>query len=329
MYRLMHVAAHFGAGVGAVVNSLPGDKFCLNKDNRNKEPLLSDINIIKDYDFVLCHVWNHPAMFEFLIEKEIPPCRLLGWSHMSGLHPPYVLFNKLINFFDTFYYTSPISNGCGIERDYIWSSCDIDPFLKIKKKPHKGFNIGYIGTIDYSKMYPGFINICEQINIPDVKFIVVGEGCDLDNLKGQVKIRGMQDKFSFTGWVKDIIPYLKQFDMFLYPLARQHFGTAEQILGQAMAAGLPCVTFDNPAESFILGENNIAGFVRRDEKEIIATINIIYKNLDTEIMQRLIRNIRRRAHNLYSLETTIQQWNNVFDKFYSMNKKLRTWKRDQ
>lgn len=336
--NILHVSSHYGGGVGTVikgwVNSDKNNNHVLTylndiPENKNDYSRLLDVKMIPDYDFVLCHVWNHPAMFEFLIAREIPACCLLGWSHMSGLHPPYLLFDKLINFFDAFYYTSPISNACGIEKEYIWSSCDIESFLKIRKKKHKGFNIGYVGTVDFCKMYPGFINICEQINIPDVKFIVVGEGSDLDNLKGQAKSRGLSKKFQFTGLVKDIVPYLEQFDMFLYPLARTHFGTCEQSLGEAMAAGLPCVAFDNPAESFILNENNIAGFIRRNEKEIVATIKIIYNNIDTGTMQQLIRNIRRRAQVLYSVEITARQWNNVFDKFHSIDKKMRLWKRDQ
>jgi glycosyltransferase involved in cell wall biosynthesis len=332
---ILHISAHFGGGVGSIIKGwIDNDKdnthtlSYLNDihENKNQYSVLFKKNIIPDYDFVLCHIWNHPAMFEFLTSGEISECRLLGWSHMSGLYPPYILFDKLINFFDAFYYTSHISNLTGIERETIWSSCDIEPFLKIKKKSHQGFNIGYVGTIDFCKLYPRFVDICCAINIPDVQFIIVGEGCDLDVLKWQVKSRGLTDKFLFTGLVKDTIPYLEQFDIFLYPLNFQHGGTCEQVLGEAMAAGLPCVVFNNPAERFIIQNKKLSGFICYDENDIVDIVRMINKNLNFGDIGDVAYNARERAKELYSVENKIKQWNNVFDKFYFINKRKRIWK---
>lgn len=328
-YKILHVAAHYGGGVGSII------KTWIKYDQKNQHSL-SYLNAIpendksgQDYfnslmvaraDFVLCHVWNHPALFEFLVTEKLPPCRMIGWSHMSGLHAPYMLFNKLVNYFDEFVYTSPVSNLTGIIKEYIWSTCDIKDFLKLKKKNHDGFNIGYIGTLDYCKLHPDFLKICQKINIPDVKFIIVGSGCDAEEIKREVVKRGMNNKFVFTGIVSDIRPILSTFDVFLYPLYEKHFGTCEQVLGEAMAAGITCVVLNNEAERFIIS-NGVNGFICRSVEDIPDIINGIYrkeKSINPETAKRY-------AEKRYSVKNKINSWNDIFDRLILQKKTMHTW----
>jgi L-malate glycosyltransferase len=290
MPKILHIAAHYGGGIGSVVNNLPGDKVSLNRDSRNKESLFN-VDMIKDYDVILVHVWNHPSLFDFLVNTDLPACRLIGWAHMSGLHVPYVLFKKLIKYFDDFYYTSPISNQCGIVCDTIWSSRNLSDFINIKRNKSKKVTIGYIGTVDYSKMHPDFIKICDSF---DCNVLVVGEGCDLDKVKQKANGR-----YKFTGLVKNIKPYLEQMDIFVYPLNPKHFGTCEQVLGEAMATGLPCYVLDNPAEQYIMSQCAV-------------------KKGD------FWHPIREKVLDLYSSDKMRNKWQNVFDK--QDIKKERSWK---
>ena len=330
MYKILHIAAHYGGGVGSIVNAWTNtDKDNIHTltylsdlpENKKENHRLFDISMVNDHDIVLVHVWNHPMLFQFLTTVNLPPCRLIGWSHMSGLNPPYVLFRKLVNYFDEFYYTSPVSNLSGIENDFVWSTCDIDKFLKIKKKKHKGFNVGYIGTLDYCKLHPDFIKICEKIDIPGVYFTVVGHGSDLENMKKEVKQRGLENKFVFTGIVKDTIPYLSEFDVFLYPLNEKHFGTCEQVIGEAMAAGVPCVSFNNHAEEVII-KNGVNGFLCDTKEDIVQIIFDIY-NGSIEYNETMLKGC---AIDIYSISKKISKWNSIFDGIIKKEKPVRYWR---
>jgi glycosyltransferase involved in cell wall biosynthesis len=328
-YKILHVAAHYGGGVGSIIRSW------INHDSLNSHTLtyLNDISdndkpgqylfnpeMIEENDIILCHVWNHPSMFEFLINSDIPPCRLIGWSHMSGLYPPYVLFDRLVYYFDEFLYTSPVSNLTGIRRDYIWSCCDIYDFLNIVIIPHNGFNVGYIGTLDYCKIHPDFIDICSRIDIPDVKFIIVGSGGDADSMRDEVTRRGLDDKFTFTGLVDDVKPILATFDVFLYPLYERHFGTCEQVLGEAMAVGLPCVVLDNMAEEFII-DHGVNGIICQGVDEIPSVIMDIYNHnirIDSNV-------VRKSAARLYSVNNKVAMWSVVFDRIMQQDKRGHKW----
>lgn len=327
MHSILHIAAHYGGGVGSIMRSWIANDSAnshalsyLNDipENAKDGALLFNAKMVNDADIVICHVWNHPSMFEFLIESKLPQCRMIGWSHMSGLHAPYVLSDKLINYFDEFYYTSPISNLTGIRRDYIWSVRDIGDFLKIHKTPHDGFVIGYVGTLDYCKIHPQFLDICQSIDVPGAQFVVVGTGCDAADMEADAKRRGLN--MQFTGLVDDIRPYLATFDVFLYPLYEKHFGTCEQVLGEALAAGLPCIVMGNEAERYII-QDNVNGFICYETDEIQGIVKALYNNqikLDCET-------VRKHAAELYSIETKIKKWNTVFDRIMKQEKRTHKW----
>jgi L-malate glycosyltransferase len=326
--KILHIASHYGGGVGTTIKALIEN----DTENSHKLTYLNDIpdqtgelfnpDMINDCDFAIVHVWNHPALWDFIVNTQLPPCRLIGWSHMSGLHAPYLLFDKLVDYFDEFFFTSPVSNLTGIKKDYIWSACSIDKFVNLPKKGHRGFNIGYIGTLDFCKIHPEFINICSQINIPDVRFTVVGEGCDSETLKKQAKEKNLN--MEFTGLVKDVKPYLAEFDIFLYPLYEKHFGTCEQILGEALASGLPCFVLNNPAENYII-EHLWNGFIGKDTIDLINNIHRMYNFYTKMMILQITDRSKESAITMYSFKKTVSRWNEVFSKEILRDKRLRSW----
>jgi len=332
--NILHVSTHYGGGVGSVVRAIvKNDKennhtisYLNNIDkNKNNYSQLFNNNLIEENDIVLCHVWNHPAMFEFLTGNSIPACRLIGWSHMSGLHAPYVLFDYLMDFFDEFYYTSPVSNLSGTIKPYIWSCCDIEKFSEIKKEKQERFTIGYVGTLDYCKIHPEFLGICKKIikDIPDVKFLIVGDGCDAENMKQNIAHFKLDYHFEFTGPVSDTRPYLGKMDLFMYPLQPKHFGTCEQVIGEAMAASVPVVALNNPAESIIIIDG-INGFIANKVEEIPIIASIIHDNIDKEsLLREMIDTAKKYALLRYSPYRMVEHWNDIFNGIIKKEKSER------
>ena|GEM_PF-6904330 len=104
----------------------------------------------------------------------------------------------------------------------------------VEKIPHDGFNVGYVGTVDFGKLNNDFINLCSQVNIPEVNFIVAS-GDSQQHLRDEAVNTGILEKFAFLGQVdRSHIPdILSKIDVFGYPLQPLHFGTCEQVLGEA------------------------------------------------------------------------------------------------
>jgi len=349
-YSILHILVHCGGGVGSVLmNWIKIDKenkhtiLCLNHNYYNTyDPTVvyermggkySEINEwVKKSDIVITHFWNHPLLFEFLINSQLPKCRIAFWSHVSGLNPPYVFSQKLIDFSDVFVFSSPISYETKeikellpeskLKLKHIWTTGNIEQFSNIIPIPHKGFNIGCTGQLDYSKLHPNFVDLCSRINIPDVKFIMIGIGCDSEKIQQQVKDKGIEDKFIFTGIIKDIKPYLAIIDVLGYPLNPNHFGTCEQVIGEAIAAGIIPIVMKNPAEEYILLQSLIK-FVCHDEQEYIHTMELLYRERDKK--KKIITFMQEQVIKLYDTNKMILDWNEVFNNLIGLNKRKRIW----
>ena len=354
---VLHITPHLGGGVGRVLlNYLAKSKGnsdfrhdVLSLDHANEKACeaskttgftLADImssdhekllSKISRADVVLIHWWNHPLLYALLVRERFPPARIIVWSHISGFHAPYVFNKAALHYPDIFVFTSPLSLDVPEVKDLpeerlgalrvIWSTGGVDCVASVRSKPHKGFNVGYIGTVDYSKMHPAFLRMSSMIKIPDAKFIVCG-GPSAKKIQEESLKYEMGERFLFAGQIDNITEYLSEFDVFGYPLAPYHWGTCEQSLGESMAAGVPPVVMANPTESLIV-ENGLTGIVAADEDAYVRAIERLYHN--PYLRQRLGGNSRKEARERYSLDMMVKRWEDVFCEALRFQKTPRQW----
>ncbi|RPH75716.1 glycosyltransferase [bacterium] len=334
--NILHVTPHMGGGIGTVLMGWIDKAIAANDhDHRivsldyvndkamdwaNKKgfPLAGNMAQTNQNlsmlaaDIVLCHFWDHPTLAE-LFSRELPPCRLVFWLHKNTLEAMTLPVEP-----DWVIKTSPVQ-GAG---KYIWSTGDMARFFEIQPKPHKGFNVGYCGTIDYKKIHPNFIKMCREIikKIPDVHFTFMGDASQEILLSlfqppplPPFPLSGQH--FTFTGKVDDIAPYLAEMDVFGYPLRSDNYGTCEQVLGEAMCAGVVPVVMSNMAEMLIVqaGATSPSAYVD--------TVKALY---DFPEQRKLLSDTCRRfAKSLYSIDTMIYQWDEVFESMMKEPKKKR------
>ena len=299
--NILHITPHLGGGVGRVIlNYIIRTKSsemyshnigCLEYANemateiaKNEDIVLFDqlfdnkeklFELISEADIVLIHWWNHPLLYALFVKEELPSCRIVMWSHISGFHPPYLFTKPLFNYADIFVFTTPISFDANeikeLPSEYhrklksIWSTGGTEHVSHVVHREHAGFNIGYIGTVDYCKLHPDFIKMCSKVDIADAKFIVCG-GHKQNEIKQEAINLGIDNKIDFEGQVPNISQYLSEFDIFGYPLAPYHYGTCEQALAEAMAAGVVPVVLANKTETFMV-QDGITGIVAKNEDE--------------------------------------------------------------
>lgn len=355
--NILHITPHLGGGVGKVLlnylknikaNSSFSHKI-LSLEYANEEALLSarnaNISIVDRMslhpaavlaavaaaDIVLVHWWNHPLLYAFLVRESLPACRLVFWSHISGFHPPYVFARQALAYPDLFVFTTPISFQTPEVRcldkltrrrlRVIWSTGGIGEALGVRPKPHAGFNIGYIGTVDYAKMHPHFLKMCSKVNIPAARFIICGSSNE-KVIQRESRHYDSGGRFVFTGYVKDVSSYLAEFDVFGYPLAPYHYGTCEQALCESMAAGVPPVVLANRAESCIV-ENRVTGIIARDEKAYPRAIEMLYRN--PGLRKELSRNAKKTAKQRFSIERMVGAWESVFREVLDIPKTSKSW----
>lgn len=354
--KILHITPHVGGGPGNVIIAYILFEKSIFSDNKHSIASLDYANdksknicnennielfeyIYKDYksfldkilnyDIIIMHFWNHPLIYDFIVRNKIPKSRIILWSHTSGFAPPSVFTDKILEYPDLFVLSSPISFETNEIKNYknrnkikcISSTSGVDKLKDINLEKHDNFNILYIGTVDFSKLYKNFIELCNKINIPNIKFIVCGGPNHLE-LEKQTKYMNIENKFQFLGKVDNIEDHIKISDIFGYPLSKNHYGTTDQVLIEAMSSGLPVVAFDNPMEKYMVKED--CGIICSNEKEYINAIEKLYR--DEKLRKKFGINAKKYAINEYSIDNMSNKWNTIFDDIIKMDKKERNWK---
>lgn len=357
-FKILHIVSHLGGGMGSVLlnyfsKAKQNSAFthvvaCLDYANENSiamaksaDFILFDemskkkkklLDLITGADLVLMHWGNQPLMQDLLVRNKLPSCRLIIWSHISGLYPPYVFTKKILEYPERFVFTTPVSFETKEVHDFsekkkknlkvIWSTSGVEHVKSVKPRKHDGFNVGYIGTVDYAKMHPNFLKICDKINIPNVKFIVCG-GANEKEIKKEADSLGIGNKFEFTGVVSDVRRYLSIFDVFGYPLGPRHYGTCEQVLAESMAAGVVPIVLQNKAEKFIIkdGKN---GIIVKNEQDYVRAIVKLYN--DKNLKNLLSNNARKYAVENFSLDKMMEEWEVIFKETMQIPKTEKKWK---
>jgi glycosyltransferase involved in cell wall biosynthesis len=262
--------------------------------------------MIEQAEIVVVHWYDHPLL-RSLVAQTWPAARVIFWCHKN-----YNVSEWALSYPDLFLNVSPIQ---GQGKDYIWSTEDMSRFRAIKPKEHEGFNIGYVGTVDFKKLHPDFLKMCSRITdlVPDVRFNIIGEN-HLD------KTWIHRHNEHFIGQVDDVAPYLAEMDLFMYPLRRNHYGTCEQALGEAMSAGVVPVVMNNGAEGIIVTDG-LTGAVLSDVSQLISNVKILYEHVG--LRKAISSRAREAARVRYDINVTVRNWERVFDKIMKQPKKER------
>ncbi len=355
---VLHITPHLGGGVGSVVlnylEEVKGNPDFLHKiiclEYANEKALSASrttgfrlmesmsahpdtiLEEISKADILLIHWWNHPLLYDFLVRQVLPPCRALLWSHISGFHPPYVFTRAILDYPDIVVLTSPASldvpeiRRCHEEEGkalrVVWSTGGIADFESLRPRPHRAFTVGYIGTVDYSKMHPDFLKMSALVSAPDARFIVCG-GPSEKTIREEAIRFGWDHKFRFKGQVNDTVPYLAEFDVFGYPLSPYHYGTCEQSLCEAMAAGIPPVVLSNNAERFIV-RDHVDGLVAENQQQYAESIELLHNR--PQLRLELSENARKTAKARFTMEVMVQKWEKIFEEILPLPKTSKQWR---
>ncbi len=351
--RILHITPHMGGGVGRVIKNFCDDSMkhneysheiiCLDYANesalawseRTSIPVHSSmsqnnrllLSIINNADIVHWHWWNHPLNYELITCLKFPICRVIMWSHQNG-HKTLNIFNeKVLNYPDIFVVGTPYSLEAdvikGMSSEWrkqklrvVFASPGYRHIEHIELKEHDGFNIGYIGTVDYMKMHPDYLKMNLAANIKGAKFIVCG-GPSERRLRQEVHAMSADESFDIRGQVSDISSVLSVLDVFGYPLAPEHYGASEVALIEAQAAGVVPVVLDNGCERYIV-EDGRTGIVASSTEEYSQALKYLYDNPEKrKVMSQRARNMAREK---FQIKNTTEAWHDIYAELLELSK---------
>ncbi|MFP4488057.1 MAG: glycosyltransferase [Bacteroidales bacterium] len=172
-----------------------------------------------------------------------------------------------------------------------------------------GFNgkmvVGSAGRISAEK---GFISLIElgslldELSIP-FEIDLAGEGDQLEHIKEEVVRAGLESKFRFLGFIKDMDDFYRSIDLLVLTSEKEGFAN---VLLESMSYGKPVIAFDigSPSElirdgnnGFIVEENNVRAMAEK--------ISQLYN--DRELLARMGENARERIKKDFSLEHHLEK----------------------
>lgn len=283
--------------------------------------------LMKQADIIQLHYWNTPEMSDFLA-REWPPSRLLVRLHIAGDTPSQVVTRELVQFSDL------CAAGCPRTRTFphlqglaekiveLPPAADFSRLEGFEARAHIGFQVGYLGTVDFVKMHPDLVEMSSTIEVPDIVFQIRGSGAAHSELRSQAHRLGMADRFEIGGYLDEVRDFFAGLDCFGYPLRKDTYATADLVLHEAMYCGVPPVVLAHGGPQHTVVHDQ-TGLVAADEESYCRAIEFLYHN--PQERRRLSANAKSFAHRHLGADNLVQQLNRLYDKLMEKPKATRQW----
>ncbi len=224
------------------------------------------LGAIGESDITLLHLWNSPELHEVL-ESELPPCRLIVWSHVAGdtatqFVPPEIFRRAGETVATSRRAASTVREADpGVEPVVIPPVGGWERIEGVTRSSRAGFNVGYIGTVAFTRLRQDHVRLSLAAGLDDVRFIVCGDGSASQVLRRQARDLGATDRFDFRGQIGEIRPALSDFDVFGYPIRVDTSASSDLCLKETMYARVPPI---------VLAGTQAEELIRADETGVVA-----------------------------------------------------------
>ncbi|MBO1224506.1 MAG: glycosyltransferase [Candidatus Scalindua sediminis] len=353
MIKILHLTAHLGGGVGKAlsglvlqsVSSRPDINHTIVTLEEQEKPQFIELikscggevitcpttkrlnELIETSDIVQLEWWNHPVTIRCLCSLSAQPMRLLSWSHGSGLFNPTIP-KKLVLASHTFLFTSKCSlenpeitdlaAALGDQLGVVSSSGGFDGLPEPGDNGSVSLAAGYIGSLNFAKLHPRYVDFILAVNIPRFKVRLIGDVTNKDILEQQCVQAGRPGMLEFRGYTKNVASELVSINVLAYLLNPEHYGTTENALLEAMAMGVVPIVLDNPAERQIVDDHK-TGLIVHSPDEFAEAIQWLFNNPDER--QRLGSQASKSVRERFSAEKMEASLNVHYRKILYMEKR--------
>jgi GalNAc-alpha-(1->4)-GalNAc-alpha-(1->3)-diNAcBac-PP-undecaprenol alpha-1,4-N-acetyl-D-galactosaminyltransferase len=144
---------------------------------------------------------------------------------------------------------------------------------------------------------------------PDWRLRIVGGGPLAEDLARQSRELGLQERVQFTGRVSDVFPLLAASELFVMSSRFEGFPNA---LGEAMAAGLPVVSFDCPSGPRALIRHGVDGVLVPPE-DVDALANAIERLIQHPAERAALAGRAIEVTERFSEEAIMKRWDELLE----------------
>jgi glycosyltransferase involved in cell wall biosynthesis len=201
-----------------------------------------------------------------------------------------------------------------IQNPIIWPLPKNPPFVSPFNKGHKPTKrILAVGSLVQIKGFDLLITAFSEFAIVNKSWelVIVGEGVERTKLEEQAKKLKVDDKVSLAGKVGNISDWYDSADVFVLSSRSEGFPGA---LVEAMASGLPVISFDCNTGPRDIITNNFNGILIKPESEP-ALVEAMCLLANNESLRQKLSSNAIEIRDTLSMETISLRWDHLFEKY--------------
>jgi glycosyltransferase involved in cell wall biosynthesis len=176
--------------------------------------------------------------------------------------------------------------------------------------------IGCVGRYNAAKDHANFVRAAGLLaaSHADCRFLMVGRDVEGSNaaLKQLVDATGHGDRFLLVGEQGDVPAWLDAMDMFVLPSQSEGF---PNVLGEAMAMGLPCVSTDVGDAAWLLGDAGLV--VPPQDAQALSDAMRNLMSLPRHELQALGQRARQRLTSGFSMQQACDRFTRLHEQVVS------------
>lgn len=179
------------------------------------------------------------------------------------------------------------------------------------------FLIGLVARFDPQKDHTTFLTAATQVarHVPHAHFVLCGDGIDRDNrdLRTLIDAHGLSERTHLLGLRDGLASFYPALDVLA--LSSAYGEGAPNVLGEAMACGVPCVTTDVGDSAAIVGTTGVV-VPRRDPGALAAALCQVADLSDGQRRQ-LGTIARSRIINEYPIRLLVERYEDLYRRVHS------------
>lgn len=174
-----------------------------------------------------------------------------------------------------------------------------------------------IGRLDFQKGYDLLIPAWQEVaeKHPDWKLNIYGDGSQRERLQELIDTNNLGDYVKLCGYCDNVGEALNSSEIFVFPSRYEGFGL---VLIEAMAYGVPPVSFDSPCGPREIIENNKNGIIvpYLDTKALIKGVLRLIE--DSEYRFILSKQAKIRSSN-FSMNYIMKEWKSLIERIVDLS----------
>lgn len=178
--------------------------------------------------------------------------------------------------------------------------------------PDDAFIVGHVARYHPVKDHVTFLQAAVTVArlVPRSRFLLVGRDVSFENRSlSEVVPPNLKERFIFTGERSDVHRLMQAMDVFCLSSKSEAF---PNVLGEAMACAVPCVSTDVGGCREIIGDTGV--LVPPSDSRALASGLLALLEKPVEELRSLGRAARERIQARYSLSRAVEEYSNVYER---------------